>query len=746
MYQPREPFQPAPNQPAAIPALLTFSQIIDILRRQWPLILGITAVSIALVLAYLLTASPRYTAMARILMDTRQSQVLEKQMSSGGNALVDTGLVESQVELILSDNLLAAVVRKMNLVNDPEFNSGGGGIVSTLLSYLSQSGEAPSDERRVQSVVEAMQRSLKVDRIGTTYVFSVSYTASSPAKAAQLANAVADAYILGGLEAKYESTKRAGQWLQARSTELRDEATRADRAVQSFKAKNNIVGTSRGLMSEQELSDVNTQLIQAKAATAEARARMDRVRAVVEKDVVQSTVSEALNNSVITRLRAQYLDLAAQYADWSSRYGINHQAAINLQSRMAELRKSIQDEVKRIADATQSDYEIARAREQTLQREIDNLVSQAATTSQVQVELRNLESTADTSRTLYNSFLERLQQATQQETFPITDARVIATATAPERKSSPKTLLLLAAGCIGGLLLGTASAFGYEMMSDVFRTPADVEDNLGIRCLGILPKVAAPPMRARGEPPPDGEKPAGARNPAVSLASYVVTNPFSRYTETLRNVKVSIDAAQMHKEMKVIGIVSSLPKEGKTTVSANMAHLAAMTGHRTLLIEGDLHTCTLTRLLAPQATQGLIEALSNPEELGRYVQKLGVSGADFLPAAISNRMINSADVMSAGAMAALLAVARQHYQYVFIDLAPLMPVADARASSHLLDGLVYVIEWGRTRRGAVIESIGGSEIYDKIIGSVLNRADQGELRRIESYKGAYYTSYYTESA
>ncbi|WP_420103502.1 GNVR domain-containing protein [Bosea sp. (in: a-proteobacteria)] len=737
MYMPREPLQPTGQASSmGLPAILTPSQILDVFRRQWPLIVGLAAAVVVIVAAYVLTAAPRFTANARILMDTRQNQLLETQKIVGA-AFIDTGVVDSQVELLMSENLISSVVRTNNLVSDPEFNPKPG-LVSTLLSHLSSGGSAPaSEERRVQKVVEAIQSNLKVDRVGTTYVLSVNYTALDPAKAASIANAIAEAYILGGLEAKYESTKRAGQWLQARSVELRDAATQADRAVQTFRAQNNIVGTSRGLMSDQELTDVNSQLTQAKAATAEAKARLDRVNSVIDKDVVQATVSEALNNSVITRLRAQYLDLSAQYADWSSRFGANHQASINLANRMTELRKSIQDEVRRIRDGSQSDYEIARAREQSVQTQLDTLVKQASSSSQTQVELRNLESAADTSRTLYNNFLEKYQQATQQETFPITDARIIATAVPPDRKSSPKTLLLLAVGSVAGLLLGTGAAFARELMNDVFRTPGDVEDNLGIKCLGILPAVpAAASLERRGNDGADSRR---------YMSDFVVGNPFSRYAETLRSIKVSIDAAQMGRPMKVVGIASSLPKEGKTTVTANLGHLVAMTGHRTIVIDGDLHTCSLTRTLASDAKAGLLEALAAPADVASFIQTTGTSGLHVLPAVVPQRMINAADVMASTAMAELLGKLRESYDYVFVDLAPLMPVTDAKASNHLLDGMVYVIEWGRTRRSAVVESIGGAgAVYDKILGAVLNRAESGALRRIEGYKGVYYNRYYVE--
>ena len=194
-----------------------------------------------------------------------------------------------------------------------------------------------------------------------------------------------------------------------------------------------------------------------------------------------------------------------------------------------------------------------------------------------------------------------------------------------------------------------------------------------------------------------------------------------------------------------IGIVSSLPKEGKTTVSANLGHLTALTSHSTLLIDGDLHTRSLSKELAPSAKAGLLEALREPREFGRYIQRSKETGLDFLPSFIEARMINSADVMASKAMAELLAVLREKYEYIYIDLAPIMPVTDVKAVSHLLDGMVYVIEWGQTKRSAIRESFMSSEaIEKKTIGAVLNRANPNMLKRIEAYKGDHYNSYYVE--
>ncbi|MET4290094.1 GNVR domain-containing protein [Bradyrhizobium sp. LB5.2] len=743
MYQPREHFRSGHRFGIEFGgAVLSFDRVTDVLRRQWPLIAATVGAALALVIVYLILAKPMYTANARIMMDTRQTQVLDKD-SGTNSALIDTGFVDSQVEVINSDDLILSIVRRLRLTEDPEFNGSNPGLLTTVIGKVMavfESREPPSQERIEHAVVESIQKGLRVERVLTTYVLSLSYRAHNPDKAVKVVNAIADAYIVGALEAKYQSTKRATEWLQQRSVELSEQATASDRAVQTFKAEHNIVGTSRGLMSEQQLSDLNTQLVQARAATAEAKARLDRIEAVSDQDLAQPTVTDALNNSVITRLRAQYLDLAAQYADWSRRYGKTHLAAVNLANKMEELRKNIADELHRIGDAYRSDYEIAKSRESSLDKNVKELVAQAGHTGQAEVKLRDLESAADTYRNLYNNFLEKLQSATQNQSFPISEARLISTATKPDRKSSPRTLLALVGGLVGGLCLGFGVAFARELLNDVLRTPAEVEDELGVKCLGVLPDI-------RPTTKTHGLLSTSAKTDVAGLSRYVVDHPFSRFAETLRNIKVSIDVARLTKEIKVIGIVSSLPKEGKTTVAANFAQLIAMTGHRTILIDGDLHTRSLTRELAPNANSGLVEALNDPTAFGYHVQRSKETGLDFLPSIVATRMVNSADVIASRAMADLLTVLREQYEYIIIDLAPVMPVADSKAFSVLIDAMVYVIEWGATTRTALQESVSGSEILQKkLLGAVLNRANPKMLGRIEAYKGKHRNSYYVEPA
>lgn len=733
------------EEPAArsVPKL-GLADMVTIARRRWPVILGAMAIGFALACGYAFTATPSYTASAKVMIGTKKSNLLSKQ-EFVTESQVDAGTVESQVEILKSESVARSVIRDQNLLSDPEFvGSDEPSLLGSLVSLISFGGQATmrAQEDVERDAIQAFVQRVTAKRLGLTYVIQVDFRSRSAEKSARLANAIADAYMVGELEAKYQATRRAGRWLQERLTELKAQATKSDLAVQAFKSQNNIVDTSRGLMSEQQLADVNSQLIQARAVTAEAKARLDRVRQISSGDLPDATVADALRNDVINRARAQYLDAARREADWSAKYGADHAAAVNLRMQMAELKRSIGDEVRRIAQTYDSDYQIARAREQSLETSLEKLVQQAGTTSQAQVKLRDLESSAQTYRNMYDNFLQKFEEATQQQTFPISDARVITAATEPSGKSSPKPTLIVPAGAIAGLMLGLMAAVGLELVGSAFRTPADVKQFVGSECIGILPSI---PVNAvpRRSPPGPGQIAQGASN----RLRYVVDEPFSRYTEVLRNVKVAVDTARLTREVRVIGLVSSLPKEGKTTVAANLAELVAQTGHATLLIDADLRNPTLTRHLAPAASAGIVEALRGGGGVAEAIHRDAETGLHFLPAVVPNRIANTAELLASDRMAEILTKARDAYEYIFVDFAPLMAVVDAKAAAHLIDGFIYILEWDKTSRQAVQEALADAGmVHERMLGVLLNNANASALKRMEYYKGRYYSSYYQSGA
>src|SRR5262249_26063509 len=217
----------------------------------------------------------------------------------------------------------------------------------------------------------------------------------------------------------------------------------------------------------------------------------------------------------------------------------------------------------------------------------------------------------------------------------------------------------------------------------------------------------------------------------------------SCFTETLRNVKASITTAQLVDGVKVIGIVSSVPKEGKTTVAANLAALMTSSGARTLIIDSDVHLRLLTAKLAPDASEGLIEALQDPTLLATVVFKRPRSGLDVLPCVLAARLPNAADLLGSAEMEQLLAAARNAYDYIIIEIAPIMSVVDVKMIERFIDRFIFVVEWGRTRRTVVLDALSSAQVIrDRLIAVVLNRIDTGTFRSIETGKGARSEEYY----
>jgi succinoglycan biosynthesis transport protein ExoP len=438
---------------------------------------------------------------------------------------------------------------------------------------------------------------------------------------------------------------------------------------------------------------------------------------------------------------------------------------------MVQLKRVMQEELKRIAETYKSDYEIAKVREESIQASLNDVIRDAGTTNQAQIALRDLESTAQTYQTLYDSFLQRYTEALQQQSFPITEARVITSASRPYVKSYPRLSVVMAIAIFIGLLGGVGVGFLREQLDRVFRTVSDVEHFLRISCFGLLPLVrpARPAARPAGRPgaraigkaganaaadtAPGSDAPAaeaegrGGVSSDAGLLRYTIDAPFSRFSETLRSVKVAADLAQISRPVKVLGVVSAIPNEGKSTVAANLAQMIAHSGKKTLLFDADLRNPSLSRRMvaadANGAQAGIVEVLAGQVALDAVLMVDPVTGLHLLPTVVKERIANTNDILTSAAMKQVLDHLRTLYDYVIIDLPPLGPVVDARAVAPQIDGFLFVIDWGRTKIDVVAEALQSSEaIRDRLLGAVLNKVNVKAMSKFETYKGSYYFNKY----
>ena len=801
----------------------------DFLRRQFPIILSFILLCIAIGVAYLLTAPQMFTAHTSMIIDTHKVQLFRNLEQSSNNNIVDTGMVDSEVELLKSENVSLAVIKRFNLANDPEFIGPGSGIFQTLLGWVSDlsghrfgQGTVATEYERTRRAAAIFANRLTVKRVGLSYIIEVSFESLDPKRAADIADAVANEYIVDQLQAKFQAARQAGGWLRDRLRELREQASTAERAVVEFKVQNNIVsigGSDKRHMHEQQVAELNSQLAIARAQVSEASARLERIQSVLRAPspdaTVDETVADSLKNEVVNKLRSQYLTLAEREDDWSRRYGSNHLAVINIRNQMSEIRHSILDELRRIAESYKSDYAIAKERQAGIEQELAQAVVRSQSASRAQVQLTELESNAQSYRTLHDDFLQRYTESVQAQSFPVTDARIVTPAARPLSNSHPKTFLVLLISAFGGTVLGLLAGHLRDLSDRVFRTREQVERLLALDCLATVPKIKVgktkgdlsralstnvrktkgsatpvatikvsdephsglPPApnvetddESNGEASPSpndkvGEPNSGSSHTAEEMVGesfgprtiarrdqlvwQVVDFPLSPYAEAIRSIKMAVDltrariSKKVRKPKKVLGITSSSPGEGKSTTAASLAQLISHSGKRVILVDCDLRAPRLTRVLAPDAKAGLLEVLSGDAALHDVIWTDQSKKLSFLPAVATARIPHTAEIIGAEEMHVLFDRLRGAYDYVIVDLTPLVPIIDVRASEALVDYYVFVIEWGRTKIDLVQRSLKEAPgIYNKIIGAVLNKVDNTDLKRYEGYGGYDHDQYY----
>jgi succinoglycan biosynthesis transport protein ExoP len=720
---------------------LPLIEVRDFLTRQWRLIVLVTGLTIIAGIGYLAVVPSRYTAQTDMIIDTKRVTWTQSELATE-NRTVEDASVESEIETTKSEKVAISVAKQLHLNKDPEFIGAGSGLRSRLLSLLRLdwgTDRGPSNEEIMRRVLSTLKDNLRVTRLGRSYIEQIAYTSFDNDKAARIANAFTDAYIEDQLQAKFEATRRASVWLEQRIGELRQQASDAYKAVQDFKSQNGIIiGVEGKLASEVELDQLGVALAKARADTSQARARLDRIERVLEQrtekeslNIPDPVVTDALNNPVITKLRQQFLDDQSKESEWSARYGPDHQAARNLRAEMAALQRAIWDEISRIGESYKSELQIARSQEESIDRRMTEVFQQSASTRQSQVRLRELETAANTYRGIYETFLSRFTQSVQQQSFPSTEARVVTAATPPSSRSSPKVGLTLALATICGLGLGILSAFGREQMNRQIHTREQLESLLGTSCLAVLPAFAG--LRAHKH---------GGSHESLAFRQISQVAPFSATAEALRYIKVAID---LHPTGgKVVGIVSALPGEGKTTVAAGFAAFVAKSGGRTLLIDADLRNPSLTRTLGYSDARGLLDMVSDKSSFDDLVITDAKHKFDFLPASTRIKPSNSSDILNSPAIKQTLKAARSDYDYIIVDLPPILPVVDVRAVAHLFDAFVLVVEWGSTSSDEILKAAAASPILsERLLGAVLNKADEAVMRRFEGYSDRRY-SYYTD--
>ena len=455
-------------------------QLPGILRRRLHYIVLSVAVCVALALAYVLQMTSIYSASSQLLLDPQGLLV-----DSGSRSGTDTyqpqeqSSLDSQIYIVLSSSILDEVVRKLDLQHDPYF-------VKPAKDPL------PKAEGTLAAASAALKASLKVERVGQSFIMTITAEHPIAQKAGEIANTVAAVYLQQVDDARADAARRASNAFQIQASELRDRMLKAELAVEKFKADNQLVSTGdKGLVIDQQLAGLNQQLIEAQGLEEQQRTKYEQAERLTMNSIQAGAIPEVLQSTALGLLRDRYTQLLDRQTLLETSLGANHPQLVAIRSQVANMQRTIGQELDSARQALKSNYQRAAANTKALAARLDSLSTTSFTSGAAQIKMRQLESEAEAVRAIYKTFLDRVEELGQQKTVNINNSRVINTATAQTKSLGKVKLLILAAASFFGVAFGSGLAVLRELATAPHMSEADLLRRTGLPLLSRIPMPAS---------------------------------------------------------------------------------------------------------------------------------------------------------------------------------------------------------------------------------------------------------------
>lgn len=678
------------------------SQVSMLFRRHWRWFLLALATVAALVLAAGLLRRPVYTAVADVVVEPRQSRTAIR--DDGPEATTDTNIVDTKVQMITSWTTADAVTRALHLDRDPEFARGS---------------------RSHEEVVSNVDRHLQVRRVGLTYVLNIGFSAASADKAARIANSFVRQSIDAELRAKLDVNNGINQRLNGQLQALRTAAEEADQRVQQYKIAHNLFAAGNSSVAEQQVTSIGEQIAPAEADRAQKLADLQAARDQLRRGGSGTDVSATLGSETISALRVQEADASRRLAELSVHYGDKHPEVVRAREQLRDVREQIGRESKRILAGMEASVAAANQRVASL-RGIEGAAKGAlASSSAAQAGLIELQRRADAAQAIYLAFLNRSKETAAAAGVQQADTRVLSYAEPPVGPSSPKKRLVVIAALALGTVSGAAVVLLLGYLETGVRTGTQVEEWFGEPFWAAVPELSKATLRGDGDGPP------------VAPHEFLVANPLSVFAEAFRNLRASLTLGGGAARSRVVALTSALSGEGKSATAYCLLRTFAQSGARAVLLDCDLRHRSISVMAGQKAAgAGLLEVLRGEAALDD-VLVADVPNAAVLPS--SERPLAGEDLFGGKAMDALLATLRERFDYVILDTAPTLAVADTRILAAQADVLLFLVRWGSGQRTAINAALQILRDAGAPVGGIaLTRVD---LRRQSSY-GPGDASYY----
>ncbi|MEI9995823.1 MAG: exopolysaccharide transport family protein [Rhizomicrobium sp.] len=684
---------------------ITFADILAILRNRLGLIARVTAAVVVLAVIVVLLMPTRYASSAVVMLDPRKNMVADS--SAVLTQLpTDPASLQNQIQILQSRDLAAEVIAKLKLYDDPEFNgalqpSATGQLLAQLNPRNWFAGPAAPASAAIQrdAIIDAFLGHLYAETNGLSTTITVTFSSRDPAKAALIADTIAQAYVGDLVDAKLNASDETSTWLTQRIRDLGRQVEIQEAAALTYRAQHNLDSSTGGTsLIEAQLGGINGQIVQARADLSAKVAVYSQVQTLL-KAGNPADISQIIASPLIIQLRTQQADLLRQQAALAIPYGPKHPKRIAIESELKDLDQKISEEAARVASGLANDVAVARAQLNSLQGSLNATQHQASGQDMTAVKLRALEADAASTRKLYESFLGRLTSIQDQEGLQYPDAHVISRAPVPSAPSSPSRVLIVLASIPAGLLLGCL----FALLSARF-APAPRRLVPQVQPMPRPRPAPAPPQPAFRAPAILAEVPGAL---AEGAADHIVDWPASPFSRAVGALLGRIAPTRPGSAGRIVAVTTSEQEGAGPTVALALARAAAAAGIRTILVDGHLQHPVLTEAARVRAEGGMLDVLAGATTVNQALLRDPKSKALILAATRPPR--DPAAVLASPKTAELFAHLRRISDLVIVAVPPVLASAEAPGFARLCDAVVMVArpeEAPRPGLGAALETLG----------------------------------------
>ncbi|OED48299.1 hypothetical protein ACH42_02415 [Endozoicomonas sp. (ex Bugula neritina AB1)] len=718
----QSPLLPA-SQPGQDEDIISLREIFHVLTTHRWAIIGFTLATTLIAALVVFSLTPVYQATAVLQIEQEQAKVVSIEevygIDGGGDSYLNT-----QFEVLKSRGVLEKVVEKLNLINNPEFNTSlrKKPWYAEYTDWRSWFGlELPQEDddksRIIRDTVGVLEQNIAIAPVRKTQIVKINATSENPELSAKIANEVANAYISSYMEAKLSLTLSATDWMQSRMEELSGKLRVAEANLQNYREKEDLVELEGVLtISSNELKALTESLVQIRRKLAVSESIYDQIKSGKLKNKSDyESLQAVLAHPLIQELKQEESKVQRQVQDLSRRYGPKHPKMISVRSELQSIERNIRVQIENIIDGVERTYEVDKSNEQSLQEAVAVARKRVQEINRKQFRLKALEREVRTNKDLYDAFFKRIQETSATSDLQTANARVVDKAFAPKDPVKPKKKLIVAIAALLGLMISAGIAFLLEMLNNTIRSTRDVEDKLNLSVLGVLPLMSGKSVKE------------GCHRLFLNKDEH-------GFGEAIRTIRTSVNLTAMDKDHKLFSVTSTVPGEGKSSVASNLALSLSQLGN-TLLVDADLRRPTVGKNYHIKGgSAGLANLLAGTASASDCVHS--ADGLDIIPC--GQVPPNPQELLASDRFAKLVAKLKERYDYIVIDCPPVQSVSDALMVSRLCDGLVYVVEASKVQLGAIQNTVGRLlQAQAPLTGVVINKINPNK-KDAYGYSQSYY--------